>query len=133
MNRKTRKKLAINIMYHQQSDSDRPHIPRMEGRPGLLKIADCVETEEKYISKYIDQSEKRLLRLSKNERILPQYGGPVSTTKKQKKKQATKQWKEEQLHGKFIREAEEIQSEETWEWIRKGCLKKETEGLISET
>ena len=123
----------MNRMYHPQSDTDRLYIPRMEGGQGLLSIADCVETEEQNLSLYLDQSEERLLRLSKSERILPQYGGPVSTTKKQKKKQATKQWKEEQLHGKFIREAEEIQSEETWEWIRKGCLKKETEGLISET
>ena len=105
----------------------------MEGERGLLSIADCVKTEEQNLSLYLDQSEERLLRVSKSQKILPQYGGPVSTTKKQKKKQATKQWKEEQLHGKFIREAEEIQSEETWEWIRKGCLKKETEGLISET
>ena len=74
--------------------------------------------------------EERLLRFSKSERILPQYGGPVSTTKKQKKKQRHKKWKEKQFHGKFIRETEEIKSEETWESIRKGYLKKEIEGLI---
>ena len=61
---------------------------------------------------------------------MPQYEGPVSTTKKQKKEQRHKQWKEKQLHGTFIRETEEIRSEETWGWIRKGYLKKETEGLI---
>ena len=49
---------------------------------------------------------------------------------KQKKEQRYKQWKEKQLHGKFIRETEEVRSEETWGWIRKGYLKKETEGLI---
>ena len=53
------------------------------------------------------------MRLSKSERILPQYGGPVSTAMKQKKAQRYKQWKEKQLHGKFIREAEEVRSEET--------------------
>ena len=55
-----------------------------------------------------------MLRLSKSERILPQYLGPVFTTKKKKKEQRHKQWKEEQLHGKFIRETEEIGSEEIW-------------------
>ena len=40
-----------------------------------------VETEEQNLSLYLDQSEERLLRLSKSERILPQYGGQVSTKK----------------------------------------------------
>ena len=129
-NTKTRKIMTMNRMYHPQSDTDRLYIPRMEGGRGLLSIADCVETEEQNLSLYLNQSEERLLRLSKSERILPQYGGPVSTAMKQKKEQRYKQWKEKQLHGKFIRETEEVRSEETWGWIRKGYLKKETEGLI---
>ena len=43
MDRKTQKIMTMNRMYHQQSDTDRLHIPRMEGRWGLLSIADCVE------------------------------------------------------------------------------------------
>ena len=74
--------------------------------------------------------EERLLRFFENERILPQYEGPVSTAKKQKKDERHKQWKEKQFHGKFVREIEEVRSEETWGWIRKGYFKKETEGLI---
>ena len=35
-----------------------------------------------------------------------------------------------QLYGKFVRKTEEVKSEETWEWITKGYLKEETEGLI---
>ena len=34
------------------------------------------------------------------------------------------------LHGKFIRETYEVRSKETWGRIRKGNLKKETEGQI---
>ena len=47
-----------------------------------------------------------LLNFSKSERILSEYEGPVSTSKKQKKEARQKQWKEKQLHGKFIRETE---------------------------
>ena len=92
--------------------------------------AACVETEEQNLCVYLDQSEERLFRLSKSERILPQYGGPTSTTNKQKKEQKHKRWREKQLHDIFIRETEEIRSEETWVWIRKGYLKKEIKGLI---
>ena len=68
-------------MYHPQNDTDRLYIPRMEGGRRLLSIADCVETEEQNLSLYLDQLEERLLRVSKSERVLPQYEGAVSTTK----------------------------------------------------
>ena len=88
--------------------------------------------KNKNFPNYLDQSRERLLRLYNSERILPQYGGPVSTScvLKHKKNQRHKQWKEKQLHGKFRRETEEVRSEETCVSIRKGYRKKETEGLI---
>ena len=119
MDRKTQKIMTMNRMYHPQGDTDRLYIPRMEGGRGLMSIADCVETEEQNLSQYLDQSEERLLRLSKTERILPQYEGPVSTAKKQKKKERHKQWKEKQLHSKFIRQTEEVRSEETCDGLGK--------------
>ena len=119
MDRKTRKIMTINRMYHTQSDIDRLYIARVEGGRGLLSIAECVETKEQSLSLYLDQSEERLLRLSKSERILPQYEGPLATGKKQKKEQRHKQWKEKQLHGKFIRETEKVRSGETWDGFGK--------------
>ena len=73
MDRKKRKIMTMNRMYHPQSDTDRLYIQRMKGGQGLLSIADCAETKEQSLSLYVDQSEERLLRLSKSERILPQY------------------------------------------------------------
>ena len=61
---------------------------------------------------------------------MPEYGGPESSAKKQKKEERHKQWKEKQLHGKFEWEKEEAKSEEIWGWIKKGYLKRETEDLI---
>ena len=124
MDRKTRKIMTINRMYHPQSDTDRLYIPRMKGVQELLSLKDCVKTEEQNLSLCLDQSEERLLRFFKSEKILPQYEGPVSTAKKQKKEERHRQWKEKQLHGKFLRETEEVRSEKTWEWIRKNYLKK---------
>ena len=101
----------MNRMYHPLSATDRLYIPKMEGGRGLLSTADCAETEEQDLSLYQDQSEERF---SKSERILTGYEGPVSTAKKQKKVERHKQWKEKQLHGKFVRETEKVRSEETW-------------------
>ena len=66
------------------------------------------------------------MRFYRNERILPQYKGSVFTAKKQKNEKSHKQWKEKQLHGKFIRETEKVRSEETWGRITEGYLKEET-------
>ena len=61
---------------------------------------------------------------------MPEYGGPESTAKKQKKEERHKQRKEKQLHGKFVREKEEAKSEQKWGWIKTSYLKRETENLI---
>ena len=83
----------------------------MEGGRGLLSITDCVETEEKNLSLDLAQSEERLLRLSKNGRILPGYEGSAATAKKQKEEERNKQWKEKQLHDEFVRETEQVRIE----------------------
>ena len=59
---------------------------------------------------------------------MPEHEKSVSTVKKNKKEERHMQWKEKHLHGKFVRETEEVWSNETWGWNRKGYLKKETEG-----
>ena len=69
---------------------------------------------------YLDQQEERLLRFSKGAKILPEYERSISAAKKQKKEERRKQLKEKQLHGKSVRKIEEVRSEETYGWIRKG-------------
>ena len=68
-----------------------------------------------------------MLSLSKSERTLSEY---VSITKKQRKEERHKQWKEKKLYGKFERQPEYVRSEETWGWISRCYLNKETDGLI---
>ncbi|XP_072173963.1 uncharacterized protein [Diadema setosum] len=48
----------------------------------------------------------------------------------QKRTERSAKWREKQLHGQFCRETENISSNDTWLWLKKGELKKETEGLI---
>ena len=99
--------MTMNRMYDPQSETGRLCIPKMECGRGQNQI------KEQNLSLYLDQSEERLLRFSKSDRILLQYEGPVSTANKQKNKRTHKRWEEKQLHGKFIRETEEVRSEET--------------------
>ena len=83
--------MTMNMMYHPESDTKWLYIPRMDDGRWLLGITDCIETEKQNLSLYLDQSEERLLRLSKSDRIFPEYKGPLFTAEKQKKEERNKQ------------------------------------------
>ena len=51
--------------------------------------------------------------------------------KEQKELERAEGWKNKPLHGQFLRQTEEISNDATWDWVRKGDLKKETEGMIT--
>ena len=87
----------------------------MEGGKGLLSIR-CIEIEKQNLS-HLDQSEKRLLRLSKNVRKCQNMEDLYLRLRNAKKK---KRWQEKQLDGKFVRKTKEVRSEETRGWTRKG-------------
>ena len=48
------------------------------------------------------------MRISKSEKVFPEYERPESTAKKRKKEEKHKQWKEKQLHSKFVRETKKL-------------------------
>ena len=66
MDRKTRKIMTMNRMYHPQSDVDRLYIPRKEGGRGLLNIMECVENEEDNLGRYVNASNERLIKYVKD-------------------------------------------------------------------
>ena len=37
------------------------------------------------------------------------------------------------LHGQILRQTEQVKAKRSWDWLKKGDLKKETEGLITAT
>ena len=91
----------------------------MEGGKGLLSIR-CIEIEKQNLS-HLDQSEKRLLRLSKNVRKCQNMEDLYLRLRNAKKKnKRQKRWQEKQLDGKFVRKTKEVRSEETRGWTRKG-------------
>ena len=55
------------------------------------------------------------------------------TPNEYKKTQNGHKWTQKQLHGQFIRQTTGKASEDQWEWLRKGCLKRTTEALIMAT
>ena len=45
-------------------------------------------------------------------------------------KQRKEEWENKQMHGQYQRQTREVASEGSWEWLTRGELKKETEGML---
>ena len=132
LDRKTRKLLTIYGSLHPRSNSNfyvnRLYLPRREGGRGLISVEDAINTEERNINVYISQSQEYLLKTAWKRKNINVLETPKEYKERMKRKR-TKDRSGKQLHGQFKRETDDL-SGVSWNWIRTGELKKETEGLI---
>lgn len=76
------------------------------------------------LSKYLDGSQERLLKAAKEEEVLRKGLNKEELMGKRS------QCMEKVLHGQYVRN-EDIRDKTTWNRLRKGALKKETERTIT--
>ena len=113
IDKKTRKLFAIYGTLHPKSDVDRLYIPRKEGGRGLISIEDCVELAIRGLEVYFHGSEQRLIQAATGDKI---DGLEVtSVLKRLKKEKRLEDWKEKVLHGQYLRQAEEVRSDQCWD------------------
>ena len=91
---------------------------------------ECVENEEDNLGRYVNASHEKLIKWLKDENLLSIPKNTIEAEKKRRKEEKMLKWKEKALHGKLMRDTEEVRSEASWCWVRKGFLRKETEGMI---
>ena len=53
------------------------------------------------------------------------------TFRERKKIERLNKWRDKALQGQIIRQTEEVRDESSWDWLQKGDLKKEREGLVT--
>ena len=90
-----------------------------------LLCAECAMRRRRLYFTLSANAECMLRRITKADELGPKE------YKNQRREQRTRDWQEKPLHGRFLRCTEEVASSKTWEWLRRGELKKETEGLIT--
>ena len=123
IDRKTRKLMTLYRALHPQADVDRLYLRREEGGKGMIGVEDCVEIEVKSLSEYVNVSTESLIRAVKAEEILGD-----GKTKREILEKRKNQYMRKNLHSQFMKNTEEVRESSTWNWLRKGTLKKETEG-----
>ena len=97
---------------------------------GLLQIRQTVEEEIRNLSEYINSSTESALKEVITEGLLT-----VEDTKKEyrRKEMSNRQerWQKKALHGQYLKDTDgKTDCEITWNWLKNGYLKKETEGFI---
>ena len=129
LDRKTRKALTMYKALHPRASTNRLYAPRKEGGKGLLSIEDCVNIENRALGQYLKKSEDEWLRSAWDENLIKVDEDPEKY-KDRMKTSRNQEWHTKPMHGQFIRQTKELASSESWTWLQRGELKKETEGMI---
>ena len=128
IDRKTRKLFTIYGALHPKSDVDGLYIPKKEGGRRLISIEDCVELGIRDLEMYVHRSEERLLQAARGDKIDDLEA--TSVLKRSKEEKRLDNWGEKVLHGQYLRQIKEVESDQCWAWLQNGDLKRETESLI---
>ena len=106
------------------SDVDRLYIPRKEGGRGLTSIEERVELAIRDLEVYVHGSEERLTQAARGDKI-----DGLEDLKRSKKKTRLEDWEEKVLHGQYLRQTKVLRSDQCWDGLQNGDLKRETESL----
>jgi len=128
MDRKTRKLMTMYGAQHPKADVDRLYLKRYDGGRGLLGVEDCVQAEVNSLDKYLRASEENMLKEVNISSILEnkKHGQSREDIQKSHKER----YENKGLHGQFHKATVKVKSNKSWDWLRKGYLKKETESTI---
>ena len=114
---------------HSRANVDRLYIPREEGGKGLMSIEECVNTEIRALGQYLQSSQEEWLKNAWEEKVIKENEDP-NTYKKEKAERRKRDWYAKTMHGQFMRQTSQLASKESWQWLERGELKKETEGML---
>ena len=95
---------------------------------GLIGLDDCVQVEVRSIEKYLSTSKEKTLKKVSRIRIIEntKYG----RSKEEIHNEHREKYEGKPLHGRFRKATEEVRSKRSWDWLKKGYLKKKTESNI---
>ena len=118
---------TLHHALHPQADIDRLYSKRSEGGRGLMSVEDSANSEINRLSRYVEGCNGSLLEAVYKEEVLRCHATSCEAAQLQRERK--ERFQEKQLHGQFWRNTL-IRDKKTWEWLKKGRLKKDMEGMI---
>ena len=113
---------------HLKADVDRLYLQQCEGWRGMIGLEDCVQVEVHSLDNYLYTWKEKMLKEVSRSRIIEnnEYG---------RSKEEIHKWHREKYEGKpllgqFRKAAKEVRNKRSWDWLKKGYLRKEIESTI---
>ena len=129
IDRKTRKLMTINKALHPRACVARLYIPREEGGKGMQSVEDCINTERRTLGQYLKHSQDEWLTTAWNEKVISVDEDPERFRERIANKRK-EEWENKQMQGQYLRQTKDIAQNGSWQWLMRGELKKETEGML---
>ena len=114
--------MTMHKALHPRDEVDRRYVSRKEGGRGLASIEDNVDASIRRLEDYMEKYDGGLITAIRNDTDNTMDKRMTITTKQK--------WEEKQFYGRFKRLINNILHEKTWNWLRKGNFKRETESLL---
>ena len=131
MDRATRKMLVQYQALHPKSNVTRLCMRRKEGGRGLISVEECCASEMRSLHYYLANSQEVMLKaVAKKEGLESNNIEGKEEYNKRVVEEKKKKVKEMKLHGQFEKDTEKMKVGESWNWLSKGDLKRETESLL---
>ena len=128
LERRTRKLVTMYWAHHPKAVVDTLYLQICEGGRSLLGLEDCVQVEVHSLEKYLSTSKEKILKEVSRSKIIE--NNKCGRSKEEVHKEHQKKYEGKPLHGQFRKATEEVRSKRSWDWLKKGYLKKETESTI---
>ena len=128
LDRRTRKLMTMHGAHPSKVNVDRMYLQRCEGGRGLLGMEDCVQVEVRSLEKYLTISKEKILKEVSRSKFIE--NNKYERSKEEVNKKHREKYEGKPLHGQFRKATEEVRSKRSWDWLKKGYLKKETESTI---
>ena len=129
IDRRTRKLITMHQGMHPRSDVDRIYVERERGGRGLMSIEDTVNYERHSLKRYTETSDVVMIRKA-GEIIKSNSEEDRSEYRCQQKKSRLDSWTNKPMNGQHLRQTKEDMAKESWQWLKRGSLKRQTESLI---
>ena len=116
---------------HPRADTTRLYMKRKNGGRGLISIEDCVAGERRTLDFYLANSDEVLLKHVAEKNGLDKSNIENKHAYKTRiEQEKIHKWKSMPLHGQFEEQTEKIKTPNSWMWLTRGDLKRETESLL---
>ena len=128
MVRHTPKQMLIERCDGGRCDGEEMDLKRCDGGRGLIGVENCVQAEVNSLGKYLSASEENVLKEVSLSSTLENKKHGKRKEDIQKKHQG--EYGSKALPGQFQKNTEKVKGNKSWNWLKKGYLKKETESTI---